>query len=303
MAVSPDPRTGKVELHNTWLVSVRCTNSAAAKRRHPADFWLKADIVKTYVDWAVKQGFAVIDVNLPKHVTDVYDSQEHEEFDTVEYRTKEATQLLTYIWDNYIELSSSTHVFLLGTNTGHGAVINFIKANEERAQEQLTTAISFVEDVPLQSCKSATDPNFAPWYHANSLVFVAPDHNFWTSGLEAKPKKRFGRISKSAYNGWNDMLIEQRDKVFAHMLRQTSGWERNAAEDDVMNVSGEYPPTSPKEQLPPVGNFALSPRPKNSVQPPSMSGVASPRGRQSRTPRSGSPTKAPLLGAFGSSPR
>lgn len=29
----------------------------------------KADDIKTYVDWAVKQGFAVIDVNLPKHIT------------------------------------------------------------------------------------------------------------------------------------------------------------------------------------------------------------------------------------------
>ena len=144
----------------------------------------------------MKQGFAVIDVNLPKHLTDVDDSQEHEEHDSVEYRTKEATQLLTYLWDNYVQLNNATHVFLLGTNTGHGAIINFIKANEERAQEQLTSAISFVEDVPLQSCKSATNDALAPWYHANSLVFVAPEHNFWWSELSRKPKKRFGRISQ-----------------------------------------------------------------------------------------------------------
>lgn len=29
----------------------------------------KTDISKTYVDWAVKNGFAVIDVNIPKHIT------------------------------------------------------------------------------------------------------------------------------------------------------------------------------------------------------------------------------------------
>ena len=35
--------------------------------------WLrihKTDVAKTYVDWAVKHDFAVIDVNIPKHITD-----------------------------------------------------------------------------------------------------------------------------------------------------------------------------------------------------------------------------------------
>ena len=238
-------------------------------------------------------------------MTDVFDSQEHEEHDSIEYRTKEATQLLTYLWDNYIELNNSTHVFLLGTNTGHGAIINFIKANEDRAQEQLTTAISFVENVPLQSCKSATNDALAPWYYANSLVFVAPEHNFWYSDLSKKPKKRFGRVSKTNSEDWNNMLVEERENICAHMLRQTAGWEARAAEAETMDASPEESPTSPKQHLPPVGNFALSPRPKSSgvKSPPPMSGVASPRGRQSRTPRSGSPTKAPLMGAFGASPR
>lgn len=279
--------------------------------RHPADFRPKTDIVKTYIDWATKQDFAVIDVNLPKHVTDVDDSQEHEENDTVEYRTREATQLLTYIWDNYIELNQATHVFLLGTNTGHGAIINFIKANEDRAQDQLTTAISFVENVPLQSCKSATNDDLAPWYHANSLVFVAPEHNFWYSELCRKPKKRFGRVTQTRNDNWSDMLIEQKQTLFAHMLRETTGWRDRKAqmdEADAVDVSAGSSPTSPRQQgLPPVGNFALSPRPKNSGalrSPPAVGGMASPRGRQSRTPRSGSPAKGPgLVTPFGGSPR
>lgn len=30
----------------------------------------KTDVVKNYVDWAVKNGFGVIDVNIPEHITD-----------------------------------------------------------------------------------------------------------------------------------------------------------------------------------------------------------------------------------------
>lgn len=32
---------------------------------------IETDVSKTYVDWAVKHEFAVIDVNIPKHITEV----------------------------------------------------------------------------------------------------------------------------------------------------------------------------------------------------------------------------------------
>ena len=63
---SPDPRTGKLELHNTWLVRDPGTVSPAQKSTDRS----KADSVKSYVSEAVKNGFAVIDVNLPKHITE-----------------------------------------------------------------------------------------------------------------------------------------------------------------------------------------------------------------------------------------
>ena len=30
---------------------------------------MEADLVKHYIDWAVKAGFAVIDINIPKYLT------------------------------------------------------------------------------------------------------------------------------------------------------------------------------------------------------------------------------------------
>jgi histone deacetylase 6 len=63
---SPDPRTGKLELHNTWLVRDPATVYPAQKSADCS----KTDSVKSYVSEAVKNGFAVIDVNLPKHITE-----------------------------------------------------------------------------------------------------------------------------------------------------------------------------------------------------------------------------------------
>jgi histone deacetylase 6 len=59
-----DPMTGKGELHNTWLVSSTATSS-----RVMTDFGLKTDVTKRYIDWAVKNDFQVIDVNIPRVVT------------------------------------------------------------------------------------------------------------------------------------------------------------------------------------------------------------------------------------------
>lgn len=195
---------------------------------------MKTDNIKTYVDWAIKQGFAVIDVNLPKHVSGFDVDGEHEDNDSIENRTREATSLLTYIWDNYIMLGESTHIFLMGTNTGHGAILNFIRANEERAQ-MLNTAISFVEDVPLLSAKSQTNDAFARWYHGASQVFVSGEHGFWATDFARKPKKRFGRVIQSSRSSLPEMLQAHSSTVFECLSERTEGWTNsgNVTDDDV----------------------------------------------------------------------
>ncbi|KJX97491.1 histone deacetylase like protein [Zymoseptoria brevis] len=261
MIASPDPRTGKVELHNTWL---------------------------TYIDEAIKHKFGVIDVNLPKHIAE-YDStnQEHKESESTEARIAEATELLTYVWENYIELDDPTHVFLMGTNTGHGAILNFIKRHEDRAQKMITKAISFVEDVPLMSCKSPTNDYLPGWYHATSLVFVADQHNYFESEYYRKPKKRFGRVIRSQELCISDMLKEQRKAVFDCLLSETEEWRRTAP----MEVVEAEPQVLSPSRLPPVGNFAPAARNSAAAVEPF------------RTSNGGtSPSGLPPMGNFASRP-
>jgi histone deacetylase 6 len=262
---------------------------------------IKTDIVNTYVDWAARRGFAVIDVNLPRHVVDPENSsQEYEPADDAALRTQEATLLLTYLWDNYIELGESTHVFLMGTNTGHGAIINWMKANEEIAQERVNGAISFVEDVPLQSCKSATSDDLATWYFRHSKVFVAHDHNFWHSDLASKTRKRFGQLKQSDSDSISDMLIAHKDAVLDYLGTKTADWSGIVEEEDAMDISNTDVATT--SRLPPVGNFALSPRaggPTNSNS--ILQDSSSPKGRHSRH-TSPSKTKTPPIGNFALAP-
>ncbi|KAI7581946.1 hypothetical protein KC343_g18284, partial [Hortaea werneckii] len=184
-------------------------------------------------------GYAVLDVNLPKHITALDDDQGHEDADRVEHRTKEATDLLSYLWENYIELNDATHVFLMGTNTGHGAIVNFIKANESRAQDRLTKAISFVEDVPLQSCKSATSDTLDSWYYSSSMVFIANQHAFWLSDFARKIRKRFGRIFKSDEESISSMLLAHKDQITDMMLEETRDWQEGDSEDITTVMDGQ----------------------------------------------------------------
>lgn len=240
--------------------------------------------MKSYIDWAVKQGFAVIDVNLPKYITEDRPtratSESHEEGQSAEDRTKEAETLLNYLWDNYIELNETTHVFFMGTNTGHGAIVNFIRAHEEQAQARITRAISFVQDVDFMSVRSPNNDMLPSWYYSHSLVFVTHEHSFWIN--DHKIRKRFGKLRKSSAGSISDMLAVHKDAVLEDLLKDTLDWQRPVSNDTVAKsplIIDSLPsvstpaPLSVVPGLPPVNNFAAS----NRRSPTKSAPVRSPR--------------------------
>ena len=244
-------------------------------------------------------------MNLPKHITDDdvsghspcsslgvvltfrQDEQNHEDSDLIAKRSAEATELLNYLWDNYIELADSTHVFLLGTNVGHVAITNWIRAHEDTAMDRVDRTIHFIEDVSLQACRSPTNDMLSPWYYRTSMIWLAKEHNFWSSDFAQKPKKKFGRVMKTDGDHISDMLVEQKDKVLAALIDDTEDWRRgkSATDDeedgeDVMDgIEGDaVVASSSARKLPPVGNFALSPAPgarTPKVLSPNRAGFAS----------------------------
>jgi histone deacetylase 6 len=55
------------------------------------------------LQWAVDRGFAVIDINIPKHFTEPEDDHEFVEKTDPQQRIDETELLAKYLWDNYIE--------------------------------------------------------------------------------------------------------------------------------------------------------------------------------------------------------
>ena len=178
----------------------------------------------------MEHGFAVIDVNLPQDSAgDGDDEEQSDDGETnellVERRKRDATWLLKYLWDNYIQVHNATHLFLIGNDVGHVALANLIQDDDGgRVREKITAAISFVDQVDVHPCASPSsiDVGLPAWYRDHSLVFVSPHHRFWQDTKQ--PKSRFGRVTKTLAASMPDMLREARDKVFDRMQEDTSKW-------------------------------------------------------------------------------
>ncbi|GAB7365407.1 hypothetical protein MBLNU230_g6485t1 [Neophaeotheca triangularis] len=276
---SPDPRTGKIELHNTWVT----------------------DEIKTYIDWAASRNHAIIDINLPRHTTyDADDPLRHTDPSDSETRSTVATNLLTYLWENYLEFSPSPCITLLGTNTGHCAIANFIKAHPQRAVERIALAVSLVGDVALQGVRSSTFEGLDAWYYSHSAVFIAKDHGFWdTDYASRKPKKRFGRILESDKKDVGGMLGKEKERIFDKIKGVVGDWRIEDMEVEEDGGVGEEDDVAEGGlRMPPVGNFALSAS--------GAAGSTRGRGSGSVTPRAGAGDGVggrgtlPLLGNFAS---
>lgn len=193
--------------------------------------------MQTYIKEAVDNNFAVIDVNLPKDTNTDSDTHEHQSSGRTGYRIQEAKELLTYLWDNYIALGDTTQIFLIGTNIGHGAITNFIEANEDRAQRMITKAVSFVGDIPILPCKSQTNDYLSTWYYCSSMVFVAQDHAYFSNGNAEKPKSCSGAITRSDSGSISDMLLEAKQIVFECLLADTREWRSKSLSEDGRDTS------------------------------------------------------------------
>ncbi|PGH05703.1 hypothetical protein AJ79_06719 [Helicocarpus griseus UAMH5409] len=187
----PHPVTNALEPHNCWL----------------------ADVVKDYVEWAVKNGYGVIDVNVPKHITSTETTGAYQEDDRT--RTQMSDQLATYLWENYIEPNDATSIFFLGVGNAYFGLANLL-VNMERVHQRVNGVISFVAENPVRAVSSNTTTWLSKWYKENSLVYVSHLHSVWAGPENSrKLSKRYGRLKKSPNRGLNEMLAAHREEVFA----------------------------------------------------------------------------------------
>ncbi|KAI9735225.1 MAG: Histone deacetylase hda1 [Cirrosporium novae-zelandiae] len=191
----PHSMTHKIEWHDIWL----------------------ADVLKEYIDWAVKQDYAVIDVNIPKHLTGL-DNDPSISPEDQEARRMEATHELTgYLWENYIECNDCSPIIFLGVGDAFSGMVHLL-THRDNVYTSVACVVSIVSNSPIRSMHSPTNYWLKNWYATNGLVIVAQDHSAWDSDPEngGKPKrlsKRYGKMVRSTKLGLNEMLAEHKEQI------------------------------------------------------------------------------------------
>ncbi|KAE8167019.1 hypothetical protein BDV40DRAFT_296049 [Aspergillus tamarii] len=203
----PHPVTNKLEAHNCWL----------------------ADSMKDYIGWAVGKGYAVIDVNIPKHVT-IEPSGKYE--DEEENRPTATEELAAYLWDNYIEPNEATEIFFLGIGNAFYGVANLL-INRDTLYKRVNGVVSFVAENPVRAIASHTQVWLSRWYKDNSLVFVSHTHGVWnTVENRRKPSKRYGHLIQSNKSGLSEMLMHHKEEVFQWIEDRADPHESEETEEE-----------------------------------------------------------------------
>ncbi|KAK3297738.1 histone deacetylase A-like protein [Chaetomium fimeti] len=179
----PHPLDNTMEPHNAWVT----------------------DGVTRYVDWAVQQGFGVIDVNVPHYIT------HPEDMDAFTARADERTiqaqvqELMCYIWDNYLQLYDTVEdIFLMGVGNAYLG-IKVLLINRLDVKSRVAGVVNFVNG-SLRPVKSDVDGDLSSWYKEHSQVYVANDHACWSD--RKVMKRRFGNVIRAQVNGLTPMMAE-----------------------------------------------------------------------------------------------
>ncbi|KAI1104458.1 putative histone deacetylase A [Jackrogersella minutella] len=190
------------------------------------------DGVMSYIEWAHKNDFGILDVNIPRYITHT------EDIDAYTPRAEEKTlqrqiqDLVCYIWDNYLQLYEVDDLFIVGVGNAYLGV-KVLLTNRD-CKNRIAGVVNFVTG-NLRPVKSETDTELSSWYKHNSLVYVTNDHACWGDADLAKKvlKKRFGGVQRSLQFGLNRMMEAHAKEVYQFISdRVEQGKSGNTTEDE-----------------------------------------------------------------------
>ncbi|KAF6761227.1 histone deacetylase clr3 [Ephemerocybe angulata] len=137
-----------VHLHNSYLI----------------------DLSKEMVEWVTKEGYALVDMNLfPKPVEKQNVTRNRQNID------ESAKDVLTYIWDNLIQLSDASRVIVLGHGPGCRAVTELLT---RRAVGMMKKVKVFIQVVGLQDSPHTpgNSEDLRTWCKQNSVIMSPATH-------------------------------------------------------------------------------------------------------------------------------
>ncbi|KAH8996551.1 histone deacetylase complex protein [Lactarius hatsudake] len=142
------------------------------------------DVSKQLVRWIQQENYGLLDINLfpkPPSSNRDYPQKPPEQY---------AREIMTYLWDNYILLSTAKRIILIGHGPGVVGISELLESRTAGVMRHVKLVVQVVgyTKVPLVPKKG---PDLITWYQKHSLVIVPHDH---VIRHEGKILKRHGQL-------------------------------------------------------------------------------------------------------------
>jgi histone deacetylase 6 len=160
-----------------------------------------------FIDWSLKEKWAVIDINIPLTVSGPDDAR---------YNNITTSQdILLYIWDNFVTFFKAQKIALVGVGEAYNGIIHLCGHRDVR--KLVKASINFVDKATaLRAVISSIDESIVDWFFRNSLVFTSSKHLCWgdkESGTTKRPRKKYGRVLRADVDGLDGIIDERFEEV------------------------------------------------------------------------------------------
>ena len=124
-----------------------------------------ADVLKSYISWAIEYKLSVVDCNIPKFLTGISETDGHAELEAGKI-TRATEELAVYIWENYIEVSAASRVILMGVGDAYRAVLQVLNTRNWDNIQQFAGAVGFIDaSQPIFPVSESFMTDFAKTYY------------------------------------------------------------------------------------------------------------------------------------------
>jgi histone deacetylase 6 len=142
------------------------------------------DVSKQLVRWVQQEHYGLLDINLypkPPPSNRDYPQKSSEQY---------TREIMTYLWDNYILLSTAKRIILIGHGPGVVGISELLESRTAGVMRHVKLVVQVVgyTRIPLVPRKG---PDLSTWYQKHSLVIVPHDHVIRHGG---KVLKRHGQL-------------------------------------------------------------------------------------------------------------
>lgn len=160
-----------------------------------------------FIDWALKEKWGVIDINIPITVSGKDDAT---------YNNINTSQdIMLYLWDNFLTFFNVQKIAFIGVGEAYNGIIHLCGHRDVR--KLVKASINFVDRATaLRAVISTIDESVVDWFFRNSLVFTSSKHSCWgdkDSGSTKRPRKKYGRVLRADVDNLDSIIDERFEEV------------------------------------------------------------------------------------------